>query len=145
MDNLSEQKIEQTLQTLAEIHPGAEASRRVQENVQSLIADRCRSGAWLFLQRHKEPIVTIAAAALIVTGLLVLFRPVPPTPLPVGPQMHGSPALGPTSLGTLNKAFEDGGMEAVEKLFKEFMESKKPKPEIKSIDDAMNGQSEKEN
>ena len=35
-------------------------------------------------------------------------------------------------------------MEAVEQLFKEYMKTKKPEPEIKSIEDAMNGQSEKE-
>jgi len=145
MDKFSEQKIEQILQSLADIQPSTESAGRVQENVRALVADRCRSDARPFLQRHWRPVSAMAAAALIAIGLLMFFRPTPPSPTPVRLVSEGPAKLSPTSLGSLNAAFEQGGMEAVEKLFKEFMKLKKPVPEIKSIDDATNGQFEKEN
>ena len=106
------------------------------------IADRCRSDEQPFLQKHRRPVTALAAAVLVAVGLLVLFRPTPP---PVRPETQGPSTLGPTSLASLNAAFEEGGMEAIERLFQEFMKLKKPKPEIKSVEDAMNGESEKEN
>ncbi len=144
MDNWSEQNIEKLLKTLADIHPSVESTDRMQKQVRNLIADRCRSDVRSFLVRHKEPICTIAAATLIVTGLLALFRPIPTAPPPPGSKIQGGQVLSPTSMGTLNRAFDEGGMEAVEDLLKEFMKMKKPEPEIKSIDDATNGRSEKE-
>lgn len=138
MDNYSEQKIEQTLQMLAELQPSAESSRRMQETVRNRIAARCRSDQSL-LQKLKPSAWSLAAAIVIAAALFTLLYPTPPAPPSVQPG-----ALSLTSLGSLNAAFEEGGMEAVDQLFKEYMKTKKPEPEIKSIDDAMNGQSEKE-
>ncbi len=144
MEKFSEQKIEQILQTLAEIRPGEESANRMQETVRKRIKDRCRPEDQPFLQRHNRLLSALAAAALIAIGLLMLFQPDPPIRPPVRNQTQALSALGLTSLGALNKAFDEGGMEAVEKLFKEFMKLKKPQPEIKSIDDATNGQTQKE-
>lgn len=144
MEKFSEQKIEQILQTLVEIQPSEESANRMQETVRKRITDRCRPEDWPFLQRHNRLLSALAAVILIAIGLLMLFQPSPPIQPPAHQETPGPSVLSPTSLGSLNKAFEEGGMEAVEKLFREFMKFKKPKPEIKSIDDATNGQSHKE-
>jgi hypothetical protein len=144
MEKFSEQKIEQILQTLAEIQPGEESANRMQETVRKRITDRCRSEDQPFLQRHNRLLSALAAVILIAIGLLMLFQPAPPIQPPAHPETPGPSVLSPTSLVSLNKAFEKGGMEAVDKLFTEFMKLKKPVPQIKSVDDATNGQSEKE-
>lgn len=144
MDKFSEQKIEEILQTFAEIQPSEESANRMQETVRKRITDRCRPEDQPFLQRHNRLLSALAAGVLIAIGLLMLFRPAPPIQPPAHQETLGPSVLSPTSLVSLNKAFEKGGMEAVEKLFREFMKLKKPKPQIKSIDDATNGQSQKE-
>jgi hypothetical protein len=144
MDNFSEQKIEQILQTLAEIQPSEESANRMQETVRKQIADRCRPEDPPFLQRYPRLVGALAAVVLIAIGLLMLFRPAPPIQPSAHPETPGPSLLSPTSLGSLNKAFEEGGMEAVEQLFQEFLKLKKPVPEIKSINEATNGQSQKE-
>lgn len=138
MDDL-EQKTERILQVLADIRPSTESANRMRKTVRAQIADRCRSGEQSFLQRHKRPVWSLAAAVLIIAGLWVLFRPDPPVSSPDRPISKGPVKLSPISLGSLNAAFEKGGMEAVEKVFREFTRFKKPAPEIKSVEDAVNG------
>ena len=145
MEKMNEKKIEETLQALAKIRPSDESLDRMQQQVRSQIAERCQTDLQTFLQLHWRRVSAVAALILIAIGLLFALFQNRPSPPPVQIVSEDPPKTSPTSLGSLNAAFDEGGMEAVEKLFKEFMELKKPKPEIKSIDDATNGQSEKEN
>ena len=79
MDNYSEQKIEQTLQMLAELQPSAESSRRMQETVRNRITARCRSDQSL-LQKLKPSAWSLAAAIVIAAALFTLLYPTPPGP-----------------------------------------------------------------
>ena len=144
MEKMNEEKIEQTLQTLAQIQPSTESLERMQEKVRNQITERCQTDPQPLSQINWRLVSALAASILIAIGLLFTFVRNRPSPPPVHRVSQGYSKTSPTCLGSLNIAFEKEGMEGIEKLFKEFMKLKKPKPEIKSIDDAMNGQSEKE-
>ena len=143
MCKMSEEKIEETLQTLVRIRPSSESVERMQEKVRRQIAERCRGDQQPFRHKLIWLAPALAASILIAIGLVITFTRTLPVPDQTVPQSPSN--ISPTCLGSLNAAFESEGMEGIEKLFKEFRKAKKPKPEIKSIDDAVNGDSEKEN
>lgn len=128
MDKITEQQIEEQLKQLAALEPGDKsvkcATRKIRRDVLRI------DPKWPVLK------ISLSMAAVLVIGiglLLVIENHSEKTIEPPTIQTSDNPL----SLSSLNSAFESGGMEAVDQIFKQVSKLKKPGEDIKTVDDAI--------
>lgn len=118
MDRINEEQVERYLKTLTSVQPSPECQKRAIENARRrLRPDGPTHAPWKW---------TAAAVLLLGIGLCFVERKEgrPPRPAP----QSQTASANPMSLYSLNRAYDTGGLDAVEQIFDRAAKQRKPRP-----------------
>lgn len=125
MNNYTEKKIEEQLEQLQSIEPGAESLRRMNRRIQNMVVEAEKKSTIVYgLSRYA---VASAAVLLIGIGLLYTTNTIEQKPFVLQP----TPAAPDLSLARLNIVFNKGGQQALNDYFEKIESQRQPR--VKSV------------